>query len=184
MRLQRRALSAQEQAAASRAVLAHLKESEAYRRAQKVMAYAACRGELSLEPVLEDVLGLGKTLLLPRCEAPGIMTARSVKRMEQLVPGAFGLMEPAADCEVIAPQEIDLILVPGTAFDVSGRRIGQGGGYYDRFLAGTKAWRMGVCHGFALLESVPAQVHDMRMDELITPGGMIRIRNISDDRRT
>ena len=158
LRARRRALSQEEQRRASLAVLERVRAFAPYREARSVMAYMACRGELDLSPVLLDALAQGKTLLLPRCEAPGIMTARRV--------------EPAQCCAVFPPEEINLIFVPGTAFDALGGRLGQGGGYYDRFLARTKALRAGVCHDFALIARVPAQAHDMRMDCIFTPGGM------------
>ena len=93
-------------------------------------------------------------------------------------------MEPEAGCEVFPPEEIDLILVPGTAFDAGGGRLGQGGGYYDRFLEKTGALRVGVCHGFALQKSVPEEAHDARMDYILTPQAVIRCgKTTSDDRR-
>ena len=73
-------------------------------------------------------------------------------------------------------RRIDLILVPGTAFDVRGHRIGQGGGYYDRYLNRTRAVRVGVCHDFALLSAVPSEAHDVRMDIVVTPGRTVIIR--------
>lgn len=184
MRAQRRALSEEAQRQASLAVLGRVRAFAPYGRAHSVMAYMACRGELDLLPVILDVLSQGKTLLLPRCEGPGAMTARRVTELSQLIPGAYGVMEPQADCEAVDPEEIDLILVPGTAFDASGGRLGQGGGYYDRFLAGTKALRVGVCHDFALAERVPAQAHDVRMNCIISPGGTICTGGeVSDHRR-
>ena len=71
---------------------------------------------------------------------------------------------PAAD-EIPA----GLMLIPGTAFDRAGGRIGQGGGYYDRYILKTRAFRVGVCHGFALMDSVPTEKHDARMDAVVTP---------------
>ena len=100
------------------------------------------------------------------------MSARRVTALSQLVPGAYGLPEPGGDCPEIAPEAIDVVLVPGTAFDAGGGRIGQGGGYYDRFLPGTRAYRIGVCHDFALLGSVPMQAHDQRMDAVVCPSGL------------
>ena len=173
LRAMRRVLSKQEQDAAAKSVHDHLAAFDAYRTSRVVMAYMACRGELSLEPVIRDVLARGKTLVLPRCEADGIMTARRICAMSDLVPGAYGLLEPDGACEAIAPAKIDLILVPGVAFDRMGRRLGQGAGYYDRFLPGTQALCAGVCHDFALLENVPSQAHDIPMDFVITPGGII-----------
>lgn len=173
MRAQRRMLSADEQKAAAQAVFAQLASFAPYRRARRVMAYMASRGELSLAPVIEDALRSGKTLLLPRCDAPGEMTARRIAGLEDLAQGMYGLLEPKAVCEIAAPQEIDMILVPGVAFDRAGRRLGQGGGYYDRFLKKSGALRVGVCHGFALLDAVPHEAHDERMDFVITPGGIV-----------
>lgn len=169
LRAQRRALTGAQQEDAAQAVLARLRALDAYREARCVMAYAAARGELSLAPVIADLLGRGCTLALPRCEAPGIMTARQVASKDQLCAGAFGLDEPLPACRMIEPQEIDLILVPGAAFGRDGGRIGQGGGYYDRFLPETRALRVGICHEFALMARVPACAHDQRMDMVITP---------------
>ena len=183
MRALRRALSGDEQARCAQAVLMRLRGLAPYRNARCVMAYAAARGELPLDDVLRDVLASGRTLLLPRCEAPGEMTARRVTALWQLRPGAYGLPEPGEDCPAAEPQEIDLILVPGTAFDARGGRLGQGGGYYDRFLAQTRGLRVGVCHDFALLERVPTMAHDVRMDAILTPGAWIDCRP-EEDRRT
>ena len=173
MRAMRRALSQPEQEAAARAVDAQLSAFEPYRAARVVMAYMAFRGELSLEPLIQRAMEEGKTLVLPRCESDGIMTARRLRAMSELSPGAYGLLEPDASCEIIAPAQIDLILVPGVAFDRMGHRLGQGAGYYDRFLPQTQAVRVGVCHDFALLEHVPVKAHDIPMDYVMTTGGMI-----------
>lgn len=173
MRAQRAALGAQEQARAAQAVFGHLRELRAYKEARCVMAYAAARGELSVEAAMRDVLASGRVLALPLCEGPGVMSARRVDGLSQLRRGAYGILEPDASCARIEPDGIDLAIVPGTAFDCLGHRIGQGGGYYDRFLPGTRALRVGVCHGFALLGVVPTAAHDAGMDAVITPDGVI-----------
>lgn len=176
----RQSLAPEQQNRASQGIFELLKDFVPYRNARCIMAYVACRGEMSLAPVIGDILASGRVLALPRCEAPGVMTARRVKALSELKAGAFGLMEPDEACEILAPQEIDLILLPGTAFDRKGNRLGQGGGYYDRFLPKTKALRIGVCHKQALLECVPGDAHDMRMDAVITPEKIICV---SDHRR-
>lgn len=174
MRAMRRALPPGEQQRAARAVFEQLAEFAPYQHADVIMAYMACRGELSLEYVIWDVLGRGRTLLLPRCDAPGVMTARRVLRPENLTAGAYGLPEPDAGCEIADPREIDLILVPGVAFDRRGGRLGQGGGYYDQYLPGSSALRVGICHDFALIDGVPCEAHDESMHFVITPGGVFR----------
>lgn len=158
-----------DEAALARRILLH----PAYLSAGTVMAYIAARGEIRLSPVIRDVLASGRRLVLPRCEAPHIMTARHVKSLDELERGAYDLLEPSRACAVVAPEEIDLILVPGTAFSRRGERIGQGGGYYDSFLPRTKAVRMGVCHDFALLECLDTQEHDQKMDAVCTPGALL-----------
>lgn len=173
MRLRRRTLTEAEQLCAAQAVFAHLLAFEPYRRAKSMMAYVACRGELSLAPVMAHALESAKALYLPRCEVPGVMTARRIAGMDDLACGMYGLMEPKAECAAADPMEIDLILVPGAAFGRDGGRIGQGGGYYDRFLEKTDALRVGICHDFALLERVPGEAHDMKMDFVITPDGIM-----------
>jgi len=177
MRAWRRALSIEEQLCASQAVWERLQSLTPYKDAKCVMAYVACRGELSVQPAIEAALDSGKTLVLPRCGQLGAMTARRIEDLSQLVPGMFGLMEPGAACGIVPPQEIDLILVPGAAFDREGNRLGQGGGYYDRFLPQSKALRVGICHDRALLDGVPHDAHDIRMDAVITPGECIRLND-------
>lgn len=173
MRLRRKQLEPSVQEEAAKRACAHLTAFAPYRAAQCVMAYAACRGELSLDSLIREILAAGKTLAMPRCEAPGVMTARRIERLDQMEEGAYGLMEPREDCAVIPPEAIGLILVPGTAFSRAGGRVGQGGGYYDRFLEQTEALRMGVCHGFALMDDVPGERHDQHMNCILTPEGII-----------
>jgi len=178
MRDARRRLSVREQEEAAQTVAARATAFEPYKKARTVMAYIACRGELSLEYVIRDAFESGKTLLLPRCETPGIMTARKVRSMDDLMLGTYGLLEPKTDCPVCEPERIDLIFVPGVAFDRAGRRLGQGGGYYDRFLEKSGAVRAGICHEFALIDTVPHEAHDQMMDSVITPGGILCPGNI------
>lgn len=169
LRAMRRAFSPEKQENASLAVYRRLQGFAPYRDAECIMAYMACRGELSLAPVMDELLAGGRELLLPRCEAPGEMTARRIEDRRQLVPGAFHLMEPDAACKIISPEKIDLILVPGVAFDRAGHRLGQGGGYYDRFLIKTNALCVGICHDEVLLAQVPVEEYDCTMDAVITP---------------
>jgi 5-formyltetrahydrofolate cyclo-ligase len=97
--------------------------------------------------VLEAALAFGKQLLLPRCGPGGTMTVHPVERLEELHPGAFGILEPGPEAETAELRQLDLILIPGLAFDAQGHRLGRGKGYYDRFLPLTGAKRLGVCGG-------------------------------------
>ena len=169
MRRMRRALSGEEQQRAADSVYARVMNLSGYRAAEIVMAYVAARGELLLQRVLEDVLNSGRALALPRCGEKGTMDAYRVTDMRQLRQGAYGILEPDESCPLVPPEDIDLMLIPGTAFDRAGGRIGQGGGYYDRYIQKTRAVRVGVCHEFALMDRVPTEDHDARMDAVVTP---------------
>ena len=139
-----------------------------YQSANTVMAYAAMAGEPNLQAVLDATLLEGKRLVLPRCEPDGTMTGRWIGCLEELTPGSYGIMEPDSDAPVAEPSEIDLILTPGMAFDFAGGRLGRGRGYYDRFLAEYTGKTMGICYDGALLEQVPMEDCDRRMDAVAT----------------
>jgi len=79
------------------------------------------------------------------------------------------MLEPAADLPVIDPATLDVVLVPGVAFDRQGGRLGFGGGYYDRLLPTTPALRIGVTYDECLCDALPCGEHDQRMDWIVTP---------------
>lgn len=96
------------------------------------------------------------------------MTARRIYSLDDLVLGMYDLPEPKDSCEIVQPQKIDLILVPGAAFDRAGCRLGQGGGYYDRFLERYPQMKtVGLCYGCLLQASVPTEPHDRRVHAVI-----------------
>ena len=156
------------------ALCRHVMESEWFRQADTIMAYAAIPPEAKLQPVLEGILAAGKTLVLPRCEQDGVMTARRIADLRQLISGAYGIPEPKPDAPMVPTAEIDLILVPGLAFDRTGRRLGRGKGYYDRFLANFHGKTMGICG--QLVPEIPVERHDITMDAIAVDRGIIFCR--------
>lgn len=142
-----------------------------FQTAKTIMAYCAIPPEIDLGPLMDLVLEQGKMLLLPRCEGDGTMTARRIHDLAELEPGAYGILEPKPDASCVRPDEIDLILVPGLAFDKKGGRLGRGKGYYDRFLEKTEANTVGVCR--CLVPRVPVEVHDKRMDAVVTDENIV-----------
>lgn len=137
-----------------------------YGEATVIMAFMPKSPEPDILPVLQDILRQDKKLLLPRCETKNVMTARVVRDLSELKQGVFGLLEPSESAEVYPPEKIELILVPGVAFDEECRRLGHGMGYYDYFLPQTKAKTIGVAG--RLLPFVPTLSTDRDMDSLVT----------------
>ena len=92
-----------------------------------------------------------------------------------IATGAFGIREPAARCPEISLNRLDLILVPGVAFDLHGRRLGRGKGYYDRLLAGVRGVKCGIAFDEQMVNDVPAGPSDVRMDFMVTPTRSVEI---------
>ena len=144
-----------------------------FARAHCVFAYAATGSEVDLFPAIEAALRAGKAVCLPVCREKGQMDAVRLRAREDLAPGAFGILEPRG--EVVPPEEIDLVLCPGLAFDRRGGRLGYGGGYYDRYLGKVHAFLLGICYTDCIVGAVPMGAHDVFMDALACETGILRI---------
>jgi len=138
-----------------------------------VMLYASFRGEPETHGLIKKLLERKKRVALPKSQKNGVMEAYIVSALEKLVPATFGILEPPAD--VLLPQnEQQLILVPGAVFGRDGSRVGYGGGFYDRYLSGCpQAIKAGLCYEFALIDCVPMDAHDVKMDFFFTENGLV-----------
>jgi 5-formyltetrahydrofolate cyclo-ligase len=106
-----------------------------------------------------------------------IYRVRRVKDLAgDIAAGKFGVREPAARCAEIPPEMIDLALVPGIAFDLGGHRLGRGKGFYDRLLANISGVKCGVGYDFQLLEKIPAEPHDAKVNYILTPARGVKAR--------
>ncbi len=133
--------------------------------------YAPLPGEMDLTPLLTETLAAGKTAALPGyVMESGSYDAFVISDLKgDCAPGRFGIPEPKAGCARVALNRLDLALVPGVAFDATGHRLGRGQGFYDRLLAHTTAIKCGVAFEMQMVESIPAESHDIRMNCLLTP---------------
>ncbi len=139
--------------------------------ASTVLFFAPLPDELDVWPLLELSMALGVTCALPFFDAAKkTYGARILNHLAtDIVAGKFGVREPAATCAEIAFDKFDLVLVPGMAFDLSGNRLGRGKGFYDRLLAEASGVKCGVGYDFQLLEKIPAEAHDAKVDFIFTP---------------
>ena len=139
--------------------------------ARTILFFAPLPNEIDLWPLLEESVPAGKTVALPWFD-PATQTylARRVENPAgEIVAGKFGVREPASSCVEIPPGKFDLVLVPGVAFDLSGNRLGRGRGFYDRLLEKVSGIKCGVAYDFQLLEKIPAEPHDARVNFVLTP---------------
>lgn len=139
-----------------------------YASARTVFLYFGTSDEPDTSQILEDALRSGKRVALPRTLRGGVMEARAVRDPAELVPGVFGIPEPAENAALLSPEEFDLVLVPALAYDREGYRLGHGGGYYDRYLARTGAVPVGLAWEKLLWERVPRDARDLPVSVLIT----------------
>ena len=114
----------------------------------------------------------GKRLCLPRCLPGRGMEARLIRPDSVLIPHRCGMLEPGEDCPPVDRADIGLVLVPGLAFDRSGGRLGQGGGYYDRWLTGFSGVTAALCRAPLLLERLPREGHDLPVALVVTEDGL------------
>jgi len=159
-------------AAASARIVAHLVDSAEWSGAATVLAYLSMPREVDLDGLW--ALG-GRTLCAPRTAwAARSMVAAALGEVSSAVEVRPGLREPGPGAPTV--DRLDLVLVPGVAFDPAGRRLGRGGGFYDRFLAGVPARTavMGVCFGCQVVDEVPSEAHDVRVGGLVTESGVHR----------
>ncbi len=144
--------------------------------AHTILFFAPLPDEPDVWPVLELSLALGTNCALPYFDAEKKSYGAKIvhKLATEIVTGEFGVREPAPGCAEISLNRFDLTLVPGMAFDLRGNRLGRGKGFYDRILKDASGIKCGVAYDFQLLEHIPTEAHDARVDFILTPSRCVR----------
>ena len=143
-----------------------------FQAAERVFAYCSVVPEVDTHAILTQARRRGKTVALPVSEDGGQMYFARYDGV--LVPGRFGIPQPPRSAPALQPQSGDLMLVPALAYDRAGRRLGRGGGYYDRFLAQLDCCTVGLIRAAFLLDVLPAARNDMPVAAVITEQGVLR----------
>jgi 5-formyltetrahydrofolate cyclo-ligase len=159
-------------AAASAAIGKALAARDDFAAASTVLLTLPFGSEWDSMALLLAALERGKTVVLPRVNATArtLELCRLTEPSRDVLPGYRGIPEPQSHCALIAADAIDWVLVPGVAFDTAGRRLGYGGGYYDRLLPQLRsdAARIAGAYEMQLVDRVPAASHDMPVQALVT----------------
>ena len=141
-----------------------------FSNASFIHCYVSRGNETPTHSLLQKLLTSGRRIAVPRVLLPDrILEHFELTKFEQLKPGTFGILEPdPRQCVRVDPIELDLVIVPGIAFDRHGHRVGYGGGYYDEFLAGVKAVKIGLAYSFQMVDEIPTRADDERVDIIVT----------------
>jgi len=142
-----------------------------------VMLFAGMADEVDTSAIISGALAVGKRVGLPRCRPAGhqLDVIEIADPDADVAAGYYGIAEPVGK-RTMAPAELDLVLVPGRAFDGQGNRLGRGAAYYDRFLAGpaARAVRCAICFDCQFVEAVPHDPHDVPVQVIVTETGVHR----------
>ena len=171
----RAALPAAERCRMSAAIAGHVCALPAFRDSRTVMLYMALPQEVQTAAILAEGRRQGKRMAVPVVKPDGLVAAQLPAGELQFRPGPFGIPEPAVGTAILAPEDINCVLVPGIAFDRRGARLGFGKGYYDRFLCRLPAAThvCGLAFSLQIVDHVPDMPHDVRMQSLVTEQGVL-----------
>lgn len=136
--------------------------SEPAKRFSSFFVYNSTHTEAGTYGIIQWLKSVGKAVYLPRVVGK---TLEAVPLSEKFVKGAFGIMEPVGPAY---DGDIEAAIIPAFALDLHGGRLGYGGGYYDRFLAGRNIFKIGCAYDFQVVRAVPLKTHDVLMDYIVT----------------
>lgn len=154
--------------AMSAEICTRIQSLDAFEKAEMIGIYLALPGEVQLDALIDHCRKLNKKICVPvydRYEKVCVMAEWHANT--ELVAGQWDVLEPS-EHRLVADNEIDLMLVPGVAFDTNGERLGRGGGYYDRMLEKSRAYHVGVAFQFQVVDALTTEEHDMPMNLVVT----------------
>ena len=166
MRERRRALTPEARRTASEIICAKLASLNLH---SPIAVYLASPQEIDLSPFIRKMLATGVKVVAPRWNGETYELA-VLKGLDEahLRKGPMGILEPV-EAEIVSPKEVGVWLVPGLAFTRNGKRLGYGGGWYDRLLveAPKDAWKIGIAHAFQIVDDLPSESHDILLSKVI-----------------
>ena len=173
----RDALSAEARFAASEAIAATIVALPTYAGARTILVTLPFRNEWDSRRIVVHALAQGKTVVSPRVDPSARMLTlhRIVDLARDVAPGYRDIPEPLSHCPAVAADAVDWVLVPGVAFDAHGRRLGYGGGYYDRLLPllPSRAPRIAAAFEAQIVPAVPFGPHDLTVDAIVTEARIV-----------
>ncbi len=150
--------------------------------AKKVFFYASFRSEVETFSMIKESLGIGKKVVLPKVDKKRHrLRLYEIRDISELSPGYMGIPEPSLpDDRIVTLDDINLVIIPGAAFDYSGNRLGYGAGYYDILLSESKKKIPVVALAYEeqIVDSIPSEMHDVRVNMIVTDKLLIEIKSV------
>jgi 5-formyltetrahydrofolate cyclo-ligase len=167
----RKSLSSDFRRNASLEICQHIKNGEKFQEAGVIFTYMPMNDEVDLYPLLDEFPQ--KEWVIPRIQPHSRMILHTYDP-GKLIRHRFGMLEPDPSQPEISPSQVDLVLVPGLAYDRQGWRLGYGGGFYDKFLAGIPGLAtLGITYQALVLDNIPHDDHDIPVQALVTEDGIM-----------
>ncbi len=170
----RSSLTAEETEEKSKRIFSQLCALRSYKDAKMILVYMDYKNEVRTEAFIKNCITEGRRIALPKVEVYGsrMLSLYEINSLERdIITGYKGIPEPNSETlRKIEPTEIDLLVIPGVAFDPERNRLGYGAGYYDRLLPGTRfgSIKVGVAYSLQIVDKIPAGLYDIPMDLVIT----------------
>jgi len=177
IKLERDSTSNNEIILKSKQIIERILTFSLFNQSNSTMFYYQKGNEVNLKGLMNSqLIHQKRKIILPKTNKNDFsMKSYQINNLsENLENGAFGIMEPKEDCLEINKEQIDLVFVPGVAFDLAGNRLGHGLGYYDRFLEDFKGIKVGIAYDFQMVDSIKVKSHDVPMDYVITEKRVIK----------
>ena len=167
IRAKKRAMTEDQIVSASARLGEQFRACALYKEARTIYGYLPYNQEVRTVPMLEQAIRDGKRVAVPKCYGEEMRFLYITDFENEVAPGYAGIPEPIAD-EPVADDPTALVLMPGLAFDPMGHRIGYGGGFYDRFLAGEPDHpTLALCYGFQMVEHLETEEFDIPVNQVI-----------------
>lgn len=161
-------------------ILNQFYESKYYKQAEKIFIYISYDSEINTKVIINKALKDNKKIYVPRTEfKTRHMDAVGITSLDNLIESKYGILEPSIEELYIDPSELDLIVVPGVAFDRNGGRMGYGAGFYDRYFKKinkqniNKIVKLALAYELQMLDKVPMNTQDVPVDFIITENEFI-----------
>lgn len=171
-------LSPEQVSSKSKKIISTLFSMDFFDKARMIMYYVDMRNEVKTKKAIAETLALGKRVVVPKVKKERHLLVVEINGLGDLAPGVFGILEPVKEIGT-EPKQIDIVIVPGVAFDKQGYRLGYGGGFYDNFLPKLHfdAMKIAICYEFQVMNHVPIEPHDVPVDMILTEENIYTFKN-------